>query len=235
GVHAYRDWTASAPEEVGSMVRMLNLPPIPDIPEELRGKQWLAITASFIGTEDEGKKAIAPLREIGEPAMDMFAQMPAAGLTRIAMDAEPPVPGLGHGAMISELTEDGVNALVEAAGPESGSPLLLAELRHLGGALARPAKDGGALDKVEAEFVVLGVGMPMTPELGEAINARLDQLADAMKPWAADGGILNYAERPCDLDAILPADTCARLADVKRKWDPEDRIRANHAVSLAAA
>ena len=55
----------------------------------------------------------------------------------------------------------------------------------------------------------------------------------AMKPWAADGGFLNYADRPSDLDALLPADTCARLADVKRKWDPDEMIRANHAVSVA--
>jgi hypothetical protein len=75
----------------------------------------------------------------------------------------------------------------------------------------------------------------MTPELGEAINVHLDKLTDAMKPWSSDGGYLNFAERPCALDAILPPETCRRLADVKRKWDPEDRIVANHAVSLATA
>src|SRR5262249_10232903 len=58
GVQAYREWTANAPDEVSSLLRMLNLPPIPDIPEELRGKRWLAITAACIGTEDEGKQAI---------------------------------------------------------------------------------------------------------------------------------------------------------------------------------
>jgi hypothetical protein len=75
----------------------------------------------------------------------------------------------------------------------------------------------------------------MTPGLGEAINVHLDKLTDAMKPWSSDGGYLNFAERPCPLDAILPPETCRRLADVKRKWDPEDRIVANHAVSLATA
>jgi hypothetical protein len=235
GVRTYRDWTASVPEEVGSLLRMLNLPPIPDIPEELRGKKWLAITAACIGTEDEGKKAIAPLREIGEPAMETFAQIPAVGLSRIAMDPEPPVPALGHHGVIGELPDEAIDTFVDVAGPESGSPLLLAELRHLGGALARPAENGGALDKLDAEYVMLGIGMPMTPELGEAINEQLDKLGDAMKPWAAEGGYYNYSERPCDIDAILPADTCARLADVKRKWDPDEMVRANHSVSLATA
>jgi hypothetical protein len=58
-------------------------------------------------------------------------------------------------------------------------------------------------------------------------------LADAVKSWAAGGGYLNYTDRPCDFDAILAADTWARLAEVKRKWDPDDMIRANHAVSVA--
>jgi hypothetical protein len=235
GLRAYRDWTASAPEDVGSMVRMLNLPPIPDIPEPVRGKKWLAISAVVIGSEDEGKQAIGPLREIGEAAMDSFAQMPATGLTRIAMDPEPPVPGLGHHRVINELPDEAVEAFVEAAGPDSGSPLLLAELRHLGGALARPAESGGALNKLDGEFVMLGIGMLMDPALKDPIAAQLDELADAMQPWAAEGGYYNYAERPCDVDAILPEETCRRLSQVKRSWDPDELIRSNHSVALATA
>jgi hypothetical protein len=235
GVRTYRDWAASAPDQVGSMLRFLNLPPIPDVPEPLRGKQLLAIMAAFIGSEDEGREAIASLGELGEPVMDTFAQIPTTGLSRIAMDPEPPVPNLGDHGVLSELPDEAIDAFVEVAGPESGSPLLVAELRHVGGALARPAENGGALDKLDAEFVMLGVGMLMAPELRDPINAQLDRLAGAMKPWAADGGFLNYADRPCDVDAILPADTCARLADVKRKWDPDEMIRANHAVSVATA
>ena len=53
-----------------------------------------------------------------------------------------------------------------------------------------------------------------------------------MAPWAADGGYFNFAERPCDVDAILPGDVCGRLAEVKRQWDPDGMIVANHAVSL---
>jgi hypothetical protein len=235
GVRAYRDWTASAPEEVGSLIRMMNLPPLPDVPEPIRGKRFLAITAACIGSQEEGEKAIAPLREIGEPLMDTFGQMPAPGLTRIAMDPEPPVPGLGHHRVLNELPDEALDAFVEAAGPDSDSPLLLAELRHLGGALARPAQNGGALDKLDGEFVMLGVGMLMDPAMRDPITAQLDKMADTMKPWAADRGYFNYAERPCDVEALLPAATCERLAHVKRSWDPEDLILANHSVAMATA
>src|SRR5436190_5460944 len=151
GLRRYRDWCAEAPEEVGSMARMLNLPPIPDIPEPIRGKKWLAITACCIGSREEGEKAIAPLREIGEPAMDSFDQVPAPALTRIAMDPEPPVPGLGHHATLNELPDEAIDAFVEVAGPETDSPLLLAEIRQLGGALSRAPENAGALDKLDSE------------------------------------------------------------------------------------
>ena len=133
----------------------MNLPPLPDVPEPIRGKKLLQIAAACIGSREEGEAAIAPLREIGEPVMDTFDQIPASGLTRIAMDPEPPVPGVGHHGVLSELPDEAIDAFYEAAGPESDSPLLLAELRHLGGALARPAENGGALDKLDAEFVML--------------------------------------------------------------------------------
>jgi FAD/FMN-containing dehydrogenase len=235
GIRAYRDWTAAAPEEAGSMVRALDLPPIPDIPEPLRGKKWLAITAACIGSREEGETTIAPLREIGEPVVDSFDQVPAPALSRIAMDPEPPVPGLGHHRLLAELPDDAIDAFVDVAGPDAGSPLLLAELRHLGGALGRPAENGGALDKLEGDFLMLGIGMLMDPALREPITGALDRLADAMNPWAAEGGYLNYAERPCEVDSLLPADTCKRLAQVKRNWDPDDLILANHSVALATA
>jgi len=55
-----------------------------------------------------------------------------------------------------------------------------------------------------------------------------------MQPWASGGGYLNFAERPCDVDAILPPETCARLGEIKRRWDPDGLILANHMISLTA-
>lgn len=234
GVRRYRDWAASMPEEVTSVVRFLRPPPLPDVPEPLRDTPLLTIDAACIGSKEEGERLIAPLREIDEPIMDTFDQIPAAGLSRIHMDPEQPVPGLGHHLTIGDLPDEAIDAFVGLAGPDAGSPLLLAELRQLGGALARPAEGGGALSKLDAGFVMLGIGMPMTPELGAAVKDRLDSFDEAMAPWRADGGYFNFAERPCDADAILPAETCARLAEIKRQWDPDGTIVANHAVAITA-
>ncbi len=235
GLRAYRDWAAGVPDEVTSLARLLHLPPIPEVPEELRDRPLLFIAAACIGSKEEGEGAIAPLREIGEPVMDTFDQIPTSGLGRIAMDPEPPVPVIGDHGMLAELPDDAVDALFEVAGPDSGSPLLLAQLSQLGGALGRPAENAGALEKLDGDWMWFGVGMPMTPELGEAIQGHLGKVGDAMKPWAGEGGYFNFAEAPCDIDAILPEATCERLAEVKRKWDPDGRVVANHQLSLSAA
>ena len=151
------------------------------------------------------------------------------------MDPENPVPGMGEGGLVRELSDEAIDAWAGVVGPGSGSPLLLAELRQLGGALGRPAEGAGALGHLDAPFAFYSVGMAMSPEMGEAVSAHLKKLDEAMRPWAADGSYLNFTEAPCDVDAILPPDVCARLAEVKRQWDPEGRVVANHAVSLGEA
>ena len=234
-VRAYRDWAASTSEDVTSVVRFLRPPDVPDVPEPLRNTPLLTIDGACIGDRSTGEAAWTPLLEaLGEPMMSTFDQIPAAALCRIHMDPEQPVPGLGHHRAIRELPDAAIDAWCELADAQT-SPLLLTELRQLGGALGRPAENGGALTHLDAEFVMLGIGMPMTPELAEAIEARHDALHEAMTPWAADGGYFNFAERPCDADAILPTEVCARLAEAKRRYDPDNRIVANHAVALDAA
>jgi hypothetical protein len=234
-VRAYRDWAAGVSDDVTSVVRFVTPPPIPDVPEPIRGRPLLTIDGACIGSQEAGEEIVAPLRELGETIMDTWTQMPVEGLCRIHMDPENPVPGLGEGLTIRELPDEAIDAFASVAGPGSGSPMLLSELRQLGGALGRPDPNGGALTHLETDYVMYSVGMPMTPELGEAIPQHLRKIEETMQPWAGEGSYFNFTERPCDADAILPADVCARLAEVKRQWDPDGMIVANHSVSLETA
>lgn len=234
-VLAYRDWAAGISDDVASVVRFITPPPLPDVPEPIRGRPLFTVDGACIGDRAKGEAAFAPLREIGETIMDTFDQIPAEGLCRIHMDPENPVPGLGHHMVLRELSDEAIEAFVRMAGPDSASPLLLTEIRQLGGALSRPDPNGGALTHLDAQFVLLGVGMVMSPETGGAINAHLDTTAEAMQPWAAEGGYFNFAERPCDAEAILSSEVCERLAKVKRKWDPDNTIVSNHALAIAPA
>jgi hypothetical protein len=118
-------------------------------------------------------------------------------------------------------------------GPGSGSPLLLLELRQLGGALAEAPGGGGALSALPDEFTLYGVGMAMGPEMAKAIGAHLGRVKGAMASWSA-GVYLNFCETegggaPRAFDEA----TYARLREVKARYDGGDLFRSNHPVEPA--
>ena len=91
----------------------------------------MLVEAAFLGSESEGAEIVGPLHEL-EPELDTMAMIPAAALSSVHMDPPHPVPGIGDGTMLAELPAEAVDALVAAAGPESGSPLVSVELSPAG-------------------------------------------------------------------------------------------------------
>ncbi|MDX6622193.1 MAG: hypothetical protein QOE75_125 [Solirubrobacterales bacterium] len=228
-LHAWREWTASAPEEVTSIGRLMNFPPLPEVPEPFRGQSFAVIEAIFCGPESEAGDLIAPLRGLG-PTMDTFAAQPPAGISELHMDPPEPSPWAGAGMMTAELPAAAIDALLEAVGPGSGSQLVSVELRHCGGALSRPAEGAGALAKLPGEFLAFGVGIVPVPEAMEPTKAWLGALVNALTPY--DGGhYLNFCEEPLEMAKAFPAETVKRLGEVKGRYDPENVFRANHPVT----
>ena len=191
-MHSFFEWAAEAPEDVTSIARFLHLPPIPQVPEPLRDKPLITLGACYAGPESEGAELVAEVRGLGETVMDTFEEMPPKGLPAVHMEPEEPVPGFVDTTSLRELPDEAIDAFVEATGPASGSPLLSAELRQCGGALATPAEGGGALSHLDAEWVFGGIGLPMSPEMGEAINNHLDASIKALEPWSTENSYFNF-------------------------------------------
>ena len=229
-LHAWREWVQGVPDETTSLARMVRVPPLPDIPEPLRGQHLVAVGACHAGTEAEGADVLAPLRALG-PMMDTFATMPPAGLGAVHMDPEDPVPSLSSTALVGELPPEAVDRLIEIAGPDSGTPLLFAELRHLGGALGRPDPSGGAHGHIDEPFALHALGVPMGPDHAVAVAAGCEQVRSAMAPWSTGLILLNFSERRDAMAASHPPDVLTRLRDVKRRYDPRGLIQSSHALS----
>ena len=228
----YVEWCRTAPDAISTSARLLQVPPLPDIPEGLRGRQFVAIDGAYLGDPETGAAVLAPLRAL-EPEIDMFAPIPAAALSHIHMDPEQPVPGHGDGMVLDELTPAAIETLVAVAGPGSGSPLLAVELRQLGGAIGVPPAEHGALAKIGGAFALFAVGMAMTPEMGAAVEAHVERVIEAMDPWDAGRRYLNFPERSADASAFFPEGTLRRLQAVKRAVDQGDVFCANHPVPVA--
>jgi FAD/FMN-containing dehydrogenase len=229
----YFEWAPTLPHDVTSIARFLRLPPLPMIPEPLQDRPLITLGACYAGPESEGAELIQPIRELGEPVMDTFQTMPPSGLPAVHMEPEEPVPALVYTTSLREAPREAIEAFIETAGPDSGSPLLSAELRQCGGALAEPAEGAGALSHLDAEYVFCGIGLPMSPSMGEAIDERIDAVCAALEPWSTRQCYFNFADRPTDVEALFAPDTLERLRDVKRRYDPNGLISGNHNISLA--
>jgi FAD/FMN-containing dehydrogenase len=229
-MHAWHEWTQTVPDSATTSARILQLPPLPELPEFLRGRNIVVIDGAIVEDDERAAEILAPLRALG-PEMDTFAAIPPVGLSRIHMDPEEPMPGMSDSMMLDGLTADNIDALVDAAGPGSGSALMMVELRHLGGALSRYA--GGALSRFDGEYLYFAGGAPMSPELIAALEASMALVADALAPASSGKHYLNFSERPTDPAAFYGNEVHNRLRRVKAEVDPLELFRGNHQISAA--
>ena len=225
-IEAWRREIAHFPDEITSVARVLHVPPIPDVPEFLRGRSFTVIEAASLLDAEVTSRYLAPLRALG-PEMDTFETAPATALSQLHMDPDHPVPGKGDHRLLGGLDRAAIEAFAAAAQP----PLLSLELRHLGGALARPAD--GALQALDAEFAMFGVGMTMDADMAAGVRAQLDVAMDAMAPWDNGREYLNFAEKATDVRRMWPAAAYERLTRTKAQYDPTDLFRSNHPVPPA--
>ena len=229
---AYVEWAETAPDAVSTSARMLQIPPLPDIPEFIRGRQIVVIDGAVLGTEDEANEILAPFRELA-PEIDTFATVTPAALIRLHMDPEPPMPGKGDGFLLDDLDADAVKAIVEIAGPGTESPLVMVELRQLGGTLRERRPGAGALGALDGSFAFYSVGVPMGPGAAEAIETRIHAIKGALAPWSRGKTYLNFAEKDVTIGDAVGAEAFARLAQVKASVDPDGRFRSGHTFATA--
>ena len=230
-LHAWRNWIRTVPDEVTSVGRIMQFPPLELVPEGLRGKSFAIVHAYSLGTEAEGIERLAPLRALG-PAIDTVRMVPPVELSEMHMDPPDPLPYLGEHLVLGDLPASAIDDFVAAAGPGSGSALVSAEVRHVGGALGRTSEGHGALDMLPGEFVYFGIGLAADEAGEEATRASLHGVTDSLRPHRS-GSYLNFEEDPADASSFYPPDTYSRLQAVKADVDPDELFRANHAIPPA--
>jgi len=98
----WTEWAVDAPDEITTSARILQLPPLPEIPEPLRGRQVVMIDGAYDGDDAGAEAALAPLRELG-PEIDMFGWIPTPALVHLHGDPETPVPVASGHTLLREL------------------------------------------------------------------------------------------------------------------------------------
>ena len=231
-LHAWRDWTETVPDEVTSVGRILQVPPMPDVPEFLRGKNFVIVEAVVLGDEAAGAELLEPLRALG-PVIDTFAMVPPVGLAELHMDPPEPVPYVGAGQLLGDLPPEGIDAFLAVAGPGSGSKLVSTEIRHIGGALQRSAPEHGVLSTLDGSFLLFGVGAVLDEETHRLHRERLDAVKAALAPWDEGKQYLNFTEQKTDPARFYAPEDYLRLRRAKARYDGGNVFRANHPIPAA--
>lgn len=221
-------WTANAPREATTSLRLMNLPPLPGVPPVLTGRQVLVLDGAVTVQQpaDLGQAhrvtddLLGPLRAAAAPVLDTWHVAPPSALTLTHLDPPDPIPYRGGHALLHPLGAEGVARFVEAAGPGSGTTLVSAELRQLGGAFAAPERAGGAFDRTDAAFAYVGLGIAV-PEGLAATEDDLARIAAATGPWQTGFTAPTFVEGRTQPQRTFDDATAARVAAIRTSVDPD--------------
>jgi FAD/FMN-containing dehydrogenase len=228
---AWVAWCADASEDATTAFRLLDVPDDPAIPAEVRGRRIAMIDGAVLGDDASAAEVLAPLRAL-DPELDTVARVPAASLVRLHLDPEGPTPAYASSTLISGLPDAAIARMLEAVGPGSGTRLADAELRQLGGALARPDPDGGALSALDGQLLALGLGLGGGDDLDwERQRQDAARFLAAVEPWATGRQYLPMLDARTDTRKVFPPGVHARLSAVRRAVDPAGLFLAAHDAS----
>lgn len=220
-LHSWRGWSAGLPETVNTSIAVQQLPPLPGVPAPLAGRMTVAVRYTAVGDFAEAQRLLAPMRAVATPVMDTVGVLPYAAIGAVHADPVDPMPVNEDQALLTELPAEAVDALLAVAGPASGSPQVLVELRLLGGALAREPQHRSAFCHRGAAFALTVIGAPM-PENAAMVVEHARAVTAAVAPWATGGQMPNFAPSydPARPSRVYTPDTLHWLAALADRYDP---------------
>jgi len=141
------------------------------------------------------------------------------------------MPSHERTALLADFTPEAVDALVSVAGAGSGSPLIIVEIRQLGGAVARPGAHPSAFSHRDAPYSLLCVGIAAPPVL-DATVAHAAAVLQAMQPWSTGATIPNFGGGGA---TAYDAETLERLRRLMEAHDPARLLLAGDALRSSAS
>ncbi|MFG3347071.1 FAD-binding oxidoreductase [Streptomyces sp. NPDC048018] len=221
-LEAWRTWTRTVPETLTSSVALLRLPGLHQVPGHPAGELAVHVRIAFTGTEEDGEELLRPLREAGPLLADTVAEMPYRDVAEIHQDPTEPLPYHERNLVLRDLDEDALDALLAAAGPDSGCTDPMVELRHLGGALSRPPAVANAVGR-DGAYTLSTLSLPGSP----------DVVLRPLSGWSTGRRYLNFlagADTAGSAPECFDRATFARLLQVKKHYDPHNTFRLGHAL-----
>jgi hypothetical protein len=229
----YRDFAAQAPDQLGTVVRLGTVPPLPVIPEDLHRRPAIAIVCCYAGAVEDGERAVRALRRLGTPLLDLISPAPYVA-HQCALDDT-----VQHGwhyywksTNLAGLSDDAIAVIADHAYTAS-SPRSYSAMFHMGGAVARVPHDATAYVGRDVAHNIIMDGVWLPDESGEhaaAETAWAQRFLHALQPHRAGSVYVNFLDSDDDTSRVREAygdRTYRRLAEVKAKYDPDNTLHHN--------
>jgi FAD/FMN-containing dehydrogenase len=231
---AFARWAPTTPTELTAAVTFRAFPPLPTVPEPLRGNRFVLVRGAYAGSPATGARLVDEVRAaLGPARMDTFGTMRPVHLGAVSMDPVDPLAAEGHTDLLRDITPELTDALVGLEGP--GSPLVMLEMRQIGGALAGPRVALSPMAHTSAAYTLNAIGLTPGPEQRAALRDHLAKVAAAVRPEATGDAYLNFLDAgpstPARVDAAYSPTDRARLARLKCRYDPDNLFRFNRNVT----
>ena len=232
----YRDWIVAAPEELSGFFAVMSVPPAPPFPPALHGQKVCAIIWCWTGEASRADAALEPVRAL-EPILFGLQEMPFPML-QSAFDAVYP-PGLEwywKADFVREIPDAAVEEHVRFAA-QLPTPHSAMHLYPMDGAPHRVSTNETAFGHRDANWNQVIVGVDPDPANRSRIIDWTRAYWKAVHPYGAGGAYVNFlmGDEGSDRIATTYGDHLARLGEVKRRYDPENRFRVNQNIDPRSA
>jgi FAD/FMN-containing dehydrogenase len=231
---AYREFIRKAPENVTGFMAFLTVPPVPLFPAAIHNRKVCAIIWCSTGSLDQFEAATKGLRAVGEPLLDHVGPMPFTALQTLFDPLLPPgLQWYWRADFLNDLTDQAIPKHVEHAG-KAPAGLSQVHVYPINGAAHRVGAGDTAFAYRDAMFALVIVGVDPSPANAKTITQWCKDYFDAVHAYSAGGAYVNFMmEEGQERVQAAFRDNYARLAAVKKKYDPTNFFRVNQNIRPA--
>ena len=224
---------ASAPEALTTIAALMPAPPHPAVPVEWHGRQALLIMLVWADEDlGAGRRAIEPLRQMGNVIADLVGPMPYGAIYELTREAGNPMPSVVRSMFMDVMDDAAVDAIL--ARTAAGPPMAMTQIRVLGGEMARVPSDATAFAHRDAPILFMTMAPIMEPAQAPSVEEWAEGFLADLAPQSR-GVYANFLanEGAARVRAAYPGGSHERLAVIKGRWDPRNLFRRNQNIEPA--
>jgi hypothetical protein len=231
----YRELVPSLPEELSGFIALLAIPPAPPFPEELWGRKACGIVWCYTGSHDRADEVLEPVRSFGSPLVVGLQPMPF-NLLQSAFDPLLPagMQWYWRADFFNEISDEAIDVHVKY-GARLPTGLSTMHMYPIDGAASRVAGDATAFAYRDGGFAGVIVGVDPDPGNAGLISQWARDYWQALHPTSAGGAYINFmmSEGQDRIKASYRGNY-DRLAQVKRRYDPDNTFHINQNIQPAS-